>query len=181
MVLITHDAAVVQFFQSRGYETGDRIEYCYDGDDASVGGGEKACSNPGPIRIVPISRDNIDRISGRIVPHFSWESPEQFLEKSFGYAAFDGGTYCGTAFASGISSEEADIGVEVVPEYRGRGIAAALVQRTCGEALKRGLQPVWDHHGTNVASGRTALRCGFVRKQMNTYVNVKPEAGGKRF
>ena len=173
MVLITHDEATVQYFQNRGYETGDRIEYSYDGDDASVGAGENACSNPGPVRIVPISRDNIDRISGRIVPHFSWESPEQFLEKSFGFAAFDGDTYCGTAFASGISSEEADIGVEVVPEYRGRGLATGLAREACRESLARGKRPVWDHHATNIASGRTALKCGFTVKRKNTFINVK--------
>ena len=177
MILITHEEAVVRFFKAQGCGTGDRIEYGYAGSRA-------ACEREtelGSVRLTRIDSGNIGQITGKIIPAFSWESPEKFLEKSFGYAAFDGTAYCGTAFASGLSSKEADIGVEVVPEYRGRGIAAALVQKTCGEALRRGLQPVWDHHGTNVASGRTALRCGFVRKQMNTYVNVKPEAGGKRF
>lgn len=193
MVLITHEEAVVRFFRALGCGTGERIEYRYEGTGAK----EKACGKAGPpdpartgsgngvtvpesgthagsIHLARIGSGNIGQISGKIVPGFSWESPEAFLEKSFGYAAFDGTAYCGTAFASGISSEEADIGVEVVPDYRGRGIAAALVKKTCEEALRRGLQPVWDHHGSNIASGRTALRCGFVPRQINTYVNVKP-------
>ncbi|MBO4290197.1 MAG: GNAT family N-acetyltransferase [Lachnospiraceae bacterium] len=184
MVLITHDEAVVRFFKDRGYETGGRIEYCYGEaagrapeSDAASGHAPETESVEGeafsPFRLERIDRENYDRITGRISPRFSWQSAEEFLKKSFGFAAFEGDTYCGTAFASGISSKEADIGVEVVPEYRGRGLASALVRRACAEALARGKQPVWDHHASNIASGRTARRCGFVQKQVNTFISVK--------
>ena len=169
MVLITHDETVVQYFRAKGSETGARIEYRYAGDSAAG----HVTDETRPFRLVQIDRENYDQVTGRIVPRFSWQSAEEFLEKSFGYAAFEGGIYCGTAFASGISSGEADIGVEVIPECRGRGLASALVRRTCAEALERGKMPVWDHHAANVASGRTAVRCGFIKKQENTYINIK--------
>ena len=69
--------------------------------------------------------------------------------------------------------EEMDIGVEVDPDYRGRGIAAALVQKMCAEAISQGKKPVWAHAETNAGSMHTALRCGFIRKQVNSTICLK--------
>ena len=161
LALITDDACTIRFLRERGFETSGRVEYVYAGD-------------PGPdlfpdgAEISRIDETNIRQITGRIVPSFSWEK-ESFLRKGFGYAAFVDGTYAGTAFSSAVSLSEVDIGVEVRPEYRGRGIASALARRMCGEITAGGRKPVWAHAESNTASMKTALKCGFIRRKTNCF------------
>ena len=124
------------------------------------------------IDIRKIDSDNIHTITGRIIPSFSWKETE-FLENGCGYIAFDHERYCGTAFSAAVSSEEIDVGVEVDPDYRGRGIATALVQKMCVEVISQGKKPVWAHAATNAGSLHTALRCGFIRKKENSMIRLK--------
>ena len=165
MLLITDDDLVINFFRQTGAEIGTRIEYEHTGNVDIM---------PSYIDIRKIDSDNIHAITGRIIPLFSWKETE-FHKNGYGYAAFDRERYCGTAFSAAVSSEEIDIGVEVHPDYRGRGIAAALVQKMCAEAISQGKKPVWAHAETNTGSMHTALRCGFIRKKVNSMICLKQE------
>jgi predicted GNAT family acetyltransferase len=53
------------------------------------------------------------------------------------------------------------IGVDVLPEYRRRGIAAAVTSRLAIEILKRGKVPFYCAAWCNLTSVRNAIRCGF--------------------
>lgn len=53
------------------------------------------------------------------------------------------------------------VGVDVLPEYRGRGLAALLVTRLGREVQKRGKIPYYGTSSANVASQRVAHRSGF--------------------
>ncbi len=163
MLLITEDELAVGFFRQKGREIGRRIEYGYAGKISPV---------PSDLDIRKIDGKNIHAITGRIIPSFSWEETN-FLKNGSGYLAFFQERYCGTAFSAAVSSEEVDIGVEVAAEYRGRGIASALVQKMCAEVIAQGKRPVWAHAEANAASMRTALRCGFIRRKINAAIRVK--------
>ena len=163
MLLITDDDLVVSFFRKADVEIGKRIEYEYTG----ITGNQHT-----DFEIKMIDSDNIHAITGRIIPSFSWRETE-FLKYGYGYVAFENGQYCGTAFSAAVSSEEIDIGVEVHPNYRGRGIATALVQKMCAESISQGKKPVWAHAETNTASMHTALRCGFVQSRINSMICIK--------
>lgn len=163
MLLITDDDHAVSFFRKADIEIGKRIEYEYT---------ESAGNQHTDFEIRKIDSDNIHAITGRIIPSFSWKETE-FLKNGYGYVAFESGQYCGTAFSAAVCSEEIDIGVEVHPNYRGRGIAAALVQKMCAESISQGKKPVWAHAETNTASMHTALRCGFIRKKENSAIRLK--------
>ena len=163
MLLITDAELAIRFFRQKGEEIGRRIEYEYAGQIDSTNMN---------IDIRKIDSDNIHAITGRIIPPFSWKETE-FHKNGYGYAAFDRERYCGTAFSAAVSSEEIDIGVEVDPDYRGRGIATTLVQKMCVEAISQGKKPVWSHAETNMGSMHTALRCGFIRKKENSMIRLK--------
>ena len=53
------------------------------------------------------------------------------------------------------------IGVDVLPAYRRRGIASALTSRLALEILARGKVPFYCAAWSNIRSVRTALRCGY--------------------
>ena len=106
----------------------------------------------------------------RIIPSFSWESDERFLDKGFGYVAIEGNTIAGVAFSAAVSSAEADIGVETVEQYRNKGFATILADRMCREIRCQGKKPVWAHARQNTGSGKIALNCGFLECKRNTVI-----------
>ena len=164
MLLITDHDFVIHYFKHRGKEIGKRVEYDYDCAGVTV-------KDHADIDIRRIDAGNIGAISGKVIPGFSWENSE-FLKKGFGYAAFDHEKYAGVAFSAAISSENVDIGVEVDPAFRNRGIATALARKMCEEAILLGKKPVWAHLETNTGSMRTAVRCGFVQKKINAAISL---------
>ena len=165
MVLITDDDAVLRWLTDRQYAVARRIEYEY-------GGTGRGSRMPAGIRMERIDAGNLKRITGRIVPAFSWEG-DGFLRGGFGYAAFDGDAFCGVAFSAAVSDDEVDIGVEVSADHRGRGIATALVHRMCEDTIEQGKRPVWAHGEGNLASRATALACGFVQRKINWCASLK--------
>ena len=53
------------------------------------------------------------------------------------------------------------IGVDVLPAYRGQGISSALTSRLAAEILKAEKVPCYCAAWSNIRSVRNAIRCGF--------------------
>ena len=65
-------------------------------------------------------------------------------------------------------------GVDVLPGYRRRGVAAALTSRLAAETLARGKVPFYCAAWSNIKSVRNAVKCGFVPAWAE--LTAKPEA-----
>lgn len=77
-------------------------------------------------------------------------------------AALDGEEIMGMAGCSADTPELWQIGVDVLPPYRGRGIGKTLVALLRNEALRRGALPYYGTSLSNIASWRVALASGFL-------------------
>lgn len=108
-----------------------------------------------------ITTDNYALMKGRIIPTFSWESKEAFLKNGFGYCLIEEGRMLACAFASGVSKDYVDIGVETAEECRGKGYGRIVSAAMVKETLRRGKTPVWDCDIRNEASMRLACSVGF--------------------
>lgn len=86
--------------------------------------------------------------------------------------AYDRGTLVGLAGCSADCEQMWQIGVDVLPPYRGNGTASALTSRLALEILKRGKVPFYCCAWSNVASARNATKCGFVPAWVE--LTVKP-------
>ena len=75
--------------------------------------------------------------------------------------AFDKGRLVGLASASADCQSMWQIGVDVLPEYRRQGIAAALTSGLAAEVFKRGKVPFYCAAWANIGSVKTAIACGF--------------------
>ena len=75
--------------------------------------------------------------------------------------AFDGGRLIGLAGASADCDTMWQMGVDVLPEYRRQGVAAALTSRLAIEILERDKVPFYCAAWSNVRSVRNAVKCGF--------------------
>ncbi|MDR0819561.1 MAG: GNAT family N-acetyltransferase [Oscillospiraceae bacterium] len=76
-------------------------------------------------------------------------------------AAYDSGKLVGLAGCSADCDTMWQIGIDVLPEYRRNGIAAALTSRLAVEILNRGKVPFYCCAWANIASARNAVNSGF--------------------
>lgn len=76
-------------------------------------------------------------------------------------AAMQGNIIIGLAGASNDSDLLWQIGIDVMPEYKNKGIATTLVSALSGEILKRGAIPYYGTTTANIASRKVANKCGY--------------------
>ena len=78
-----------------------------------------------------------------------------------GVGAYDKDRLIALAGASADCDSMWQIGIDVLPEYRSRGIGSALTSRLAFEILKRGRVPFYCAAWSNLRSVRNAIRSGF--------------------
>ena len=75
--------------------------------------------------------------------------------------AMDGGKIMGMAGCSADTPELWQIGIDILPEYRGCDVAKTLVTLLRNETFRRGAIPYYGKSLSNLPSWKTALGCGF--------------------
>ena len=78
-----------------------------------------------------------------------------------GVGAYDDGRLVGLAGCSADCDTMWQIGVDTLPQYRRRGIAAALTSKLALEVLDRGKVPFYCAAWSNIGSVRNAVKSGF--------------------
>lgn len=91
-----------------------------------------------------------------------------------GIGAYDGGKLIGLAGCSADCDTMWQIGVDVLPEYRRKGVASALTSTLAVEILQREQVPFYCCAWSNIRSARTAVKSGFVPAWVE--MTVKPKA-----
>lgn len=97
-----------------------------------------------------------EEFSNAICDRFRPERPDVLA-----VVALDGNKITGMAGCSADSPKLWQIGIDVDPEYRGRGIARTLVTLLRNEVFRRGAIPYYGTSLSNLASWKTALSSGF--------------------
>lgn len=90
-----------------------------------------------------------------------------------GVGAYDSEKLIGLAGCSADCDTMWQIGVDVLPEYRRKGIAAACTSMLALEILKKGKVPFYCSAWSNIRSVRNAIKCGFIPAWVE--MTVKPE------
>lgn len=91
-----------------------------------------------------------------------------------GVGAYDCGKLIGLAGCSADCDTMWQIGVDVLPEYRRKGIAAALTSNLAVEILKRDKVPFYCSAWSNIRSVRNAVKSGFIPAWVE--MTAKPES-----
>lgn len=89
-----------------------------------------------------------------------------------GVGAYHEGTLIGLAACSADCDTMWQIGIDVLPGYRRKGIASALTSRLAIEILERGKVPFYCCAWSNIKSARNAIKSGFVPAWVE--MTVKP-------
>ena len=89
-----------------------------------------------------------------------------------GVGAYDGKKLVGLAGCSADCENMWQIGIDVLPEYRKKGIASALTSRLAAEILERDKVPFYCSAWSNIRSVRNGIRSGFIPAGVE--MTVKP-------
>ena len=79
-----------------------------------------------------------------------------------GVGAWVDGALAGLAGCSADCESMWQIGVDVLPEYRKKGVASALTSRLALEIMQRGKVPFYCSAWSNLPSVRNAVKSGFI-------------------
>jgi RimJ/RimL family protein N-acetyltransferase len=91
-----------------------------------------------------------------------WRSPDRFLRDGFGFVTLHDGAIVSWSLCDGRSADRCEIGIQTMPEYRRRGLAAVTAAATVEHALNTGFTVVgWHCDDNNIGSYRTAEKVGF--------------------
>lgn len=117
----------------------------------------RECPCPYPLRV--LTPDGFaDRYTGEWSNALSAEHRERDV---LAVGAYDGDVLVGLAGCSADCEGMYQIGVDVRPAYRRRGVACALTSRLAMEILAMGKVPFYCAAWSNIASVRNAIRSGF--------------------
>ena len=126
------------------------------------GGGAPAAAAPAGIQLEWLGQEGI----GGLYPNSRWPNALQgewnpARPDVLALAAMDRGGIVGMAGASLDAPGMWQIGIDVLPAYRGRGLGKALVQGLAAEVESRGAVPFYYASLSNIHSQSLAVGCGF--------------------
>ncbi len=96
------------------------------------------------------------RFPNALCDHYIENRPDRLV-----VCAYDGDKIMGMAGCSEDAPNWFQIGIDVFPEYRGRGIGTFLSLLMKNEIIKRGGIPLYGTASANIHSQHIALNCGF--------------------
>ena len=97
-----------------------------------------------------------ERFSNAIAPEYRPERPDRIV-----VCAYDGEKIMGMAGCSEDAPHWQQIGIDVMPEYRSKGVGTYLVTLLKNKLLERGDIPFYGTSVSNYHSWNIALNCGF--------------------
>ena len=158
-LLISSDKAVSERFgKYPDIQTEKRYLFSYAGNSAPPS------SLPQGFEVRDMQPADMPQLTGQVVPLFYWGDAEAFLHRGMCSVVTYNGKVVSWAFSASLCGTMVDIGIETLPEYRGKGLALAVCQHLICRILSEGRKPVWGCHYKNPASENLAYRLGFIRE-----------------
>ncbi len=103
--------------------------------------------------------NNSDLVSSRILG--SWDSYDQFINRSVGIVAVNGSSIVAVLIGSGRYQDVIPIDIMTNAEHRKKGLASILTQHFVNKCVDRRLIAQWNCVESNIASRNTVEKAGF--------------------
>lgn len=116
---------------------------------------------PGGYKIVRMDNDLFEKMKGSVVPQYFWDSADDFLNLGVGFSIVIGSRPVSTAYSAYIIGSQLELGIETIPEYRGKGLALHTCSALIDFCLSRDYEPVWSCRLENTGSYLLAQKLGF--------------------
>ena len=116
--------------------------------------------------------DSFNKMQGNVVPANFWDSADDFYQNGVGFSLFHKGKLATTAYSAFIFDNELELGMETLPEFRGKGFAQYTCSALIDFCLQHDYEPVWACNLTNKPSFNLAKKLGFVPKLTLPYYRL---------
>jgi GNAT superfamily N-acetyltransferase len=130
----------------------------------------------GEVGIDLIHEESIKRLYGNdLFPNALGRHYDPQRPRLIGCAARHDGVMVGLAAASADSDSMWQVGIDILPDYRDRGIGKALVSRLTEALFEIGKLPYYSTGISNIASRRTAISVGYRPAWVEIFSKEKSE------
>jgi RimJ/RimL family protein N-acetyltransferase len=102
-----------------------------------------------------------EEMTGTVIPSFFWNNAEDFLKNGVGYSLLYNNQLATTAYSAFIHDDMLEIGIETIPEFRGKGFAQLACSALIDYCIENNYEPVWACRLANIGSYKLALKLGF--------------------
>lgn len=111
-------------------------------------------------------------MKGSVVPEYFWDSEADFLNNGIGFSVFYNGELASTAYSSCIIDKELELGIETIPQFRGKGLAEQSCSALIEYCIEHDFEPVWACRLENTGSYKLAQKLGFVPSKEIPYYRL---------
>jgi GNAT superfamily N-acetyltransferase len=117
--------------------------------------------NLGSFNIVRTNKKLFKEMKGSVIPHYFWDSADDFCMNGIGFSLLDENRLASTAYSAFILGYFLELGIETIEEFRGKGFAQYVCSALIDYCLDHGYEPVWSCKFENTASYKLAQKLGF--------------------
>lgn len=140
-------------------ELNTRVNFKFD-QDKFIASRKPVIEND--IKIIRTDSEVFRNMPGSVVPAYFWETEEDFLNNGVGFSLYYKNKLASTAYSSCINTSQLELGIETVPEFRGKGFAQYVCQALIDYCIEHQFEPVWACRLENTGSYKLAQKIGFV-------------------
>jgi GNAT superfamily N-acetyltransferase len=111
--------------------------------------------------VVRTDKKIYEEMKGSVIPSFFWDSADDFINKGVGFSLFCNNKLATTAYSAFIHEPKLELGIETIPEFRGKGFAQWTCSALIDYCLVHDFEPLWACRIENASSYRLAEKLGF--------------------
>lgn len=127
---------------------------------------------PSGCEIVRADQEIFEKMQGSVIPRYFWNSADDFRKNSIGFSLVTNSKLASTAYAAFIHDDQLELGIETVPEQRGKGYAHLACSALIDYCLGHEYEPVWACRLENTGSYKLALKLGFEEEKRIPYYRL---------
>ena len=100
-------------------------------------------------------------MKGSVTPGNFWDNADDFIQNGVGFSLFYEGQLATTAYSAFIHDDKLELGIETLPEFRGKGFARRTCAALIDYCLENHFEPLWACKLENTGSYLLAQKLGF--------------------
>lgn len=111
--------------------------------------------------IVQTNKKIYEEASGSVIPSYFWNTVDDFINNGIGFSLLCNKKLAATAYSAFVHDNKLELGIETIPEFRGKGFAQLVCSRLIDYCIEKDFEPVWACRLENIGSYRLAEKLGF--------------------
>ena len=127
---------------------------------------------PQNCEIIRADKKVYSEMTGSVIPSYFWNSADDFIKNGIGFSLFCNHKLATTAYSAFIHDDMLEIGIETIPDFRGKGFARLACSALIDFCMANNYEPVWSCKLENTASFKLAEKLGFEVYKMAPYYRL---------